>query len=173
MPIDKIIVWFFQWIKSEPTYLQRIFTKLSSYNHIKKIIGLKYDKEYPIKEILDKIDILVNTLIIYIKGTPLNKIDEMIPDSGNTDGTPYLKKARNFVLKIVPELSFGFGIITMIILEKAKQKGIDKNKIPMNIRVLASCIREGFDDSEKLYFKRKMKLLMRVETHEMFNKMNK
>jgi ATP-dependent RNA helicase DOB1 len=163
----------FHWIKSDQTYLLRIFTKQSALNQIKKSVGLKYDSEYPIKEILDRLDILVDTLICYINGMPLNKINDMIPESGTVDGTTYLKKARNFVLKIVPELSFGFGIITMIMIEKAKQKGINKREIPMNIRVLASCIREGFDDSEKLYFKRNMKLLMRVETHEIYNQMKK
>lgn len=170
--IEEIIKWFFAWLKMDETYLKRIFSKSSSINNIKKVIGLKYEVDYSVKDILEKIDTLVEVLIGYIKGIPLNELDKMILDSGKGDGTPYLKKARHFMLKVVPELSYSFGIITMVIIEQAKQNKISKKDLPMNIRTLASCIREGLDDSEKLFFKRAMKLEMRVETHLLFNAIN-
>jgi hypothetical protein len=53
----------------------------------------------------------------------------------------------------------------MVLTEKAQQQGLEKQEIPWDIRVLASCIREGFDSSSKLFYKKINRLSMRVETH--------
>jgi hypothetical protein len=90
----------------------------------------------------------------------------MIPGSDNI----YLTKARNFSIRLIPELSFSFGLLTMIIIEKTQQAGIAKEVIPWTLKALASCIREGFDEVEKLFFKYNNRIRSRVEAHSKFVK---
>lgn len=163
--IRELIDWFFNWLKSNNSFLERIFTKPNILGQIKRTVGLKYNEEYMSNEILEKIDTLTEVLKHYIQGIPFNELNDLIPNSVRPDSSPYLIKSRNFVIRLIPELSFSFGLLSMVIIEKAKQKGIEKDSLPWNIRVLASCIREGFDSSEKLFFKKRNNLSMRVETH--------
>ena len=101
----------------------------------------------------------------YVRGMPLNELNKRIPDINRADKTSYLLKARNFVNRLVPELSFALGLFSMTLVEKAKQHGIVKEDIPWDIKALGSCIREGVDSSSKLFHKKNNKLSMRVETH--------
>jgi ATP-dependent RNA helicase DOB1 len=167
--ISELIDWFFGWMGSNDTYLERIFIKPSILGQIKRTVGLKYNLDYTTNEILERINTLKVVLKKYIQGTPLDKINDLIPNSSRPDTSPYLIKSRNFVIRLIPELSFSFGLLSMVIIEKAIQKGIEKDSLPWNVRVLASCIREGFDSSEKLFLKKRNNLLMRVETHNKYN----
>ncbi|MEJ5106564.1 DEAD/DEAH box helicase [Chryseobacterium sp. MYb328] len=162
-----LIEWFFVWIKANPIFLLKIFTKQSTIEQIKKALGLKTDSE--VSDIINRIDLLADILKHYVKGVPLNKLDAEIPNLNRPDRTGYLSKARNFVNRLVPELSFGIGLLSIVLLEKAKQSGIENIDISWDIRVLASCIREGFDSASKLFYKKNNQLLMRVETHLAFN----
>lgn len=165
--ITELVDWFFEWISTNEVFLEKIFSKKSTINQIKKATGLKAESSVP--DIIPKIQILTNILKYYVQGLPLNELNDQIPDVNKADNTGYLVKARNFVNRLVPELSFGFGLLSMVLTEKANQQGIEKQDIPLDIKILASCIREGFDSSSKLFYKKKNKLLMRVETHLKFN----
>lgn len=164
--VVQLINWFFNWLQSDNTFLERVFIKPSSINQIKRVVGLKQDEDYGSRKILDKIDILNDILVKYVQGQPLKTLNNLIPDGVRSDRSPYLTKIRNFVIRLVPELSF--RLLTMAIIEIAKEKGIEKNNLSWDIRALASCIREGFDSSDKLFFKKERRLNMRVETHMEF-----
>ncbi|SEM27576.1 Helicase conserved C-terminal domain-containing protein [Chryseobacterium taichungense] len=164
--ITELIDWFFEWISTNEVFIEKIFTKKSTIDQIKKSIGLK--SESSVSDVLSKIGILADILKYYVQGIPLNELNDKIPDVSRADNTGYLVKARNFVNRLAPELSFGFGLLSMVLTEKANQEE-GKQNIPWDIRVLASCIREGFDYSLKLFYKKNNKLLMRVETHLLYN----
>lgn len=166
--VTELIDWFFRWLQSDRTILERLFSKPSTISQIKRATGLKPDKPVDPKIILDKIDILSGILKQYIIGLPLNELDEIIPNAVKATNVPHLLKARNFVIRLVPELSYVFGLFSMVIIEKATQIGIAKDSIPWNIRALSSCIREGFDNSEKLFYKQLYNMEMRVEVHSLF-----
>jgi len=167
--IGEIIFWFFEWLSSSDTYLQIIFTKESTINEIKRCVGLKPETT-TVKDVLHNLHILSDILINFVLGMPLCELNEIIRNVSNPDNTGYLIKARKFVNRLVPELSFGFGILSYVIIELANQKGLAKQDIPNHIKLLASCIREGFDTPEKLFLKINKGLEMRVETHELFKK---
>ena len=164
--ITELVDWFFEWISTNVVFLEKIFTKKSTIDQIKKATGLK--PEYPVSDIVARLGILTNTLKYYVMGMPLNELNDQIPDVNRVDNLDYLVKARNFVNRLVPELSFGFGLLSMVLTEKAQQQGLEKQDIPWDIRILASCIREGFDSSSKLFYKKNNRLSMRVETHLKF-----
>lgn len=161
--VTELVDWFFEWISKKEIFLEKIFTKKSTIDQIKKVTGLK--AENLVSDIVARLGILADILKYYVQGMPLNELNDQIPDVNRADNTGYLVKARNFVNRLVPELSFGFGLLSMVLTEKAKQQGLEKQDIPWDIRILASCIREGFDSSSKLFYKRNNRLSMRVETH--------
>lgn len=162
--VVELIDWFFGWLRTDESYLEKIFSKSSTVAQMKKAVGLK--PEASVKQLIDRIKTLQDIVFAYIKGRSLFEINELIPNVNLPDRTGFLVKARNFVNRLVPELSFGFGILSMVLSEKAIQEGIDE--IPYDIKMLASCVREGFDDVEKLFYKKNNRLLARVETHLKF-----
>jgi hypothetical protein len=164
--ITELVDWFLEWTSTNETFLEKIFTKKSTIDQIKKVSGLK--PESSVSDVVARLGILAVILKYYVQGMPLNELNVQIPNVNRADDTDNLIKARNFVNRLVPELSFGLGLLSFVLTEKAKQQGLEKQNIPWDIRVLASCIREGFDSSSKLFFKRNHRLLMRVETHLKF-----
>lgn len=162
--IPEIIDWFISWLSLDISHIEKIFTKSITIDQIKKTVGLKPSNDTP--DLLPKLSILSLTLQKYVEGMPLNEINQIIVDAGTADNTPYLMNSRNFI-RLVPELSFAFGILSMILIERSQLLSI--NEIPWDIKILASCIREGFDSSEVLFFKNRENLMMRVQTHIAYN----
>jgi len=158
--VIQYIDWFLEWLSKDTSYLNRIFTKQSTINQLKRATGIRPEIEETDK-ILEKLPTLRNLLFQYIKGESLQKINQSILGPNDL----YLTKARNFSIRLIPEISFSFGFLSMVIIEKAQQQSIERNDIPWTLKALASCIREGFDEVEKLFFKRNKQLKTRVETH--------
>jgi hypothetical protein len=142
----------------------KVFTKSSTIALIKKIIGVPPNEN--IEQVIKYLPALKKLLIEYVTGNSLDKINESIAGKSDT----YLTKTRYFVIRLIPEISFAFGLLAMVIIEKSKQSGMEKGSLPWSLRALASCIREGFDDVEKLFFKRNRDILSRVEAHLEFRK---
>lgn len=164
LSVNELIVWFFDWLQKSIQNLYGIYTKQSTIDQIKKATGISPKVLSLTEEHLEKIHILKNLLIQYVSGDNLEKINKSIAEKEDT----YLTKARNFAIRLIPELSFSFGILSLIIIEKALQKGYIKEETPWSIRALASCIREGVDSSEKLFYKTNNKIRGRVEAHVRF-----
>jgi ATP-dependent RNA helicase DOB1 len=161
--VVEMIDWFFTWLQEDEKRISAIFIKQSTIGQINKIVGLKFDNT-DLSKVAKELIILQGILKQYVLGDSLEKISKSIPNKDDN----YLTQSRNFVLRLLPEISFAFGVFSLIIVEKAQLKGIPKELIPRNIRGLASCIREGFDDMQKLFFKRNQNIPTRVDTHLRF-----
>jgi replicative superfamily II helicase len=172
LSVIELINWFFNWLQSNPNILYRVYPKSGIISQIKKAIGLKADIEVDVHQILEKLPLLKDILCHYVQGSTLHEINDLIPNSVKIDNTPYLTKARNLIIRLIPEISVSFGLLTMVIIEKARQNGIDKRDLSWNVKALASCIREGFDDIDKLFYKRNKNLALRVETHILYKVKN-
>ncbi|MBS1776455.1 MAG: DEAD/DEAH box helicase [Bacteroidetes bacterium] len=162
--VSEFLVWFFNWLKTDDLNFIGLFTKQTTINELKRIGGLTLSRDYPIEKLLNQLDKVVEITKLYIAGKPLKEIDDAIGNSSDV----YLTKVRSFVLRLIPEVSFAIGLLSMVVTEKAKQRGIQRNDLPLAIRLLASCIKEGFDSPQKLIYKKNNDLAMRVETHELF-----
>lgn len=163
--ITDLIDWFINWLCSDQGHIIKMFTKESTIQQLKKAVGLPMDSE--VSEIPGKLNILSEILKSYVKGIPLHELDKIIPNA-KADNSKYLIKARNFVNRLIPELSYSFGVLSLVLTDKSLKKGQSKKQIPLNIKMLSSCIREGFDSSDKLFYKINEKIPMRVETHIKF-----
>lgn len=168
--INALIDWFINWLSVDPKYINKIFPKEASVEQIKKIVGLPIDSENSM--LIKQINILSKILRYYIRGESMHRINEIIPDLKKPDKSIYLLKARNFVNKLVPELSFCFGVFSLVLIEKSINSGINKKQIPLSIKTLSSCIREGLDTPDKLFYKMTERIPMRVETHKRFQEEN-
>jgi len=164
LSVIQFIDWFFNWLQDGNNRINRIFTKQSTINQIKKAIGLDSEVE-DMNEISKQLPLLKQILILYVQGVPLSNINDLIPGNGDL----YLTKARNFVIRLIPDISFSFGLLSMIIIERAKQNEIEDEDLSWTIRALSSCIKEGFDDVDKLFYKKNNIVSLRVETHIKYN----
>ena len=78
------------------------------------------------------------------------------------------KAAREFVLRIVPELAYFFGLPNQVVRASAKDGGVD-SYVSLSVDSLGSCVREGFDCPEKLALRRiRGGKLSRVAVHREF-----
>jgi ATP-dependent RNA helicase DOB1 len=121
------------------------------------------------ENILEQLPKVKDLLLQYIKGEPLQNINKSILGINDI----YLTKARNFSIRLIPEISFSFGLLSMVIIEKAQQQSIKREDMPWTLKALASCVREGFDEVEKLFLKRNKQFKSRVETHVEYFKAKK
>jgi ATP-dependent RNA helicase DOB1 len=164
LTIIDCIKWLLKWIANKESRFEKIFTKTSTKTYICKCCNLK--SMSALKDILEKFTDIERLIILYVSGENYKSIDSEIP--GKSDKN--LNKARTFVLKLVPDISFVFGVVSLILREKFIEEKKDPTEIPMTIRVLASCVREGFDIVDKLYFKYSNPSLSRVECHLHFSR---
>lgn len=100
---------------------------------------------------------------MYVKGQPLQEIEQAMECKLDKKK---LLHARQFVLKIIPDVSYTCGAFVQVLIEKMKLQE-DIPEIPVDIKVFASCIKEGVLTYEMLKEKYSKKY-MRVECHHKF-----
>lgn len=100
-----------------------------------------------------------------MNGENYKTIDDLIP--GKTD--EFLTKARHFVLRLVPQISFAISSISLTLKEQLISQDNDSEDIPFIIRHLATMVREGLDTQEKLQIKLDKRAFLRVQIHNSLN----
>ncbi|RFM28723.1 helicase-related protein [Deminuibacter soli] len=163
MSIAEIITWYSSWIRSSGAYVEKIFNRPNTIEIIRRLSGLP--KESSLKEIVNNFVRIEGLLLSYVRGDSLEAIEIRI----NKEAKGYLQDARVFVLKLVPELSFLFGIISLVTKQLVDIEGLPNDALPATLRFLSSCIKEGFDNVEILSFKIKNPRFSRVQCHLLFN----
>lgn len=96
---------------------------------------------------------------MYVKGQPLLKIEQAIERKQDKK----LLHARQFVLKIIPDVSYTCGAFVQVLIEKLHLQA-SMSDVPTDMKVFASCVKEGvltYDMLKKKYNKG----YMRVECH--------
>jgi len=167
-PIAEIVDWFLDLVCQDESTFGEIFNKTRTIVNFKKILDL--DDESELTEIIERFDKIKAVLNLYIKGATYEAIERTFIGENSQIDTQ-LPNARTFVLKVVPDMSFAFGLLSMLIIERFKQIGV--LKVSQDIRALASCIRGGFDLSDKLFFKINNGIDSRVESHLKYAEGNK
>lgn len=81
-----------------------------------------------------------------------------------------LDTARNFVLRIIPELAFVFGL-PLQILRAMKKDTADNQELPgLGLSTLGPCVRGGFDIAEKLALRQALDVrASRVAVHKKYD----
>lgn len=110
---------------------------------------------------------LTEPLALWMRGATLAEIEVCMGTDAGRLGRCSL--AREFVLRVVPELAFVFGLPLQVI--RAMKKGTsEEEQLPgLGLATLGACIREGFDVPEKLALRQVEKNRMsRVAIHRKF-----
>lgn len=109
----------------------------------------------------DHIEIIYSCTGSYMIGKCLYDIELEL--TRTKDG--FLKKARKFVLRAIPEISYIAGVLIQIVITKMQHLGIDE--VSNEVKTFASCIKEGVTSYDMLMAKYANKW-MRVECHQKF-----
>ena len=82
------------------------------------------------------------------------------------------KAAREFVLRIVPELAYFFGLASQVVRASADDRYVGSYLL-LCVEALGPCIREGFDCPEKLALRWvRQRRLSRVAVHREFSELS-
>jgi hypothetical protein len=76
--------------------------------------------------------------------------------------------AREFVVRIVPELAYVFSLPAQVLRKLRAARG-EPEQIPLGLDVLGSCVKEGFDRPEKLALRYRKGLSSRRAAHREFS----
>lgn len=165
LSINDTIQWILNWLSEDDTRIIRIFGKLSSIQNICKALNLNY-KKVTSEQLLTNFLELYTLTKLWMSGENLMTIETQI----HTKVSKHCDSARNFTLKLIPDLSFVFGIYSMVLKEKWSELGEDPETMPLSLRTLASIVREGVDSVEMLAFRYINPSLSRIQCHEEFSR---
>ncbi len=134
------------------TLMDTFFSSLNNAETVKKIVlpkGVNSWTEGGIEKFFSLVE-------MYVKGKSLLEIELSMECAKDKK----LLHARQFALKIIPDVSYTCGAFVQVLMKKLNQQ----EEIPKDIKVFASCIKEGVLSYDMLKEKYKNKY-MRVECH--------
>lgn len=127
---------------------------------IKKTLGMKEDQPWD-KATVEK---LFNLVRAYVNGVTLLEVEQGL----RTKPDAYLKNARVFAIKVIPSVSYICGSLIQVLLLWLDKHGVSKEDCPNDMKVFASCVKEGVLCYDMLMEKYRGKQ-MRVECHHKYN----
>jgi hypothetical protein len=137
--------WFISHLESVPHLMAHIVRPST----ISAVLGTPYQKLTTDGERGKYIiDYAKKPLKLWMAGATLAEIEL----SFGTESSK-LKKcdaARDFVLRIIPELAFAFSLPLQIIRAIKKDAGVDQALPGLGLSTISACVRAGFDVAEKL-----------------------
>jgi hypothetical protein len=136
--------WFFRWLSENPDLLEQACRRQS----LVELFGKKaYEALATDEERAGyALPILSKLIWCWMRGDPLSELEKVLgtdPKKLKTcDG------ARRFVLRVIPELSYLFGLPALL-HERAQAKADDPVPLPSVLTQLGRCVRLGFNFHEK------------------------
>ena len=155
-----ILNYYCEWLKEQPQALSSLLVYESTMEELKGLLHKSGDDEL----VDEDIDLLNHLLQMYLHGSTYKEIYIEL-NVKRVDA--YMTAARKFVLRIIPELSYAFSVLSMVLIQFIQDKEGPDADVPENIRNFATYFKEGVTSEGMLRYKTKGKL-MRVETHQNF-----
>lgn len=155
---QKILHWIKELLSENPDLMKSLLYNDLAEEKAKSLVGLDVTNDWN----QESIEILFKLVLMYVNGEPLVNIEFEITGAKKT----YLEKARNFVLRVIPSISYLCGTFVQILLVKLEDLGVED--IPNDVKTLASCVKEGVINYDMLMTKYHNKW-MRVECHNQFS----
>jgi len=155
--------WLFNWFNKRPTLVPILVRN-------ENLEGL-FGKEY---KLLDNdedrgnyaLPHLARLLNCWMEGGSLAELELSYGTKKESIGK--CENARKFVLRLVPDLAYIFGLPAQVFQSMYKDS-MDIVELPIGLEVLSSCVREGFDQAEKLAFwQAKKRTITRRAVHREF-----
>ncbi len=137
--------WFFRWLSKNPELIEQVCRRQS----LVELFGKKTYEECTTNE--EKaayvLPILSKLIWRWMRGDPLSELEIVL--GTNPNKLKRCDRARRFALRIIPELSYLFGLPALL-HERAQVEADDPVPLPAAMSQLARCIRLGFNFHEKV-----------------------
>jgi len=134
--------WFFSWLEANPILLEKIFRRES----LNDLFGKQLEKlEHVGDRAAYSLPYLKQLVQLWMAGKPLCKLETAL--GTDPDKLKNCERARKFAIRIVPEVSFLFGLPSLIQQRRAAT-GDDETLIPPALLQLGRCARLGLNKHE-------------------------
>ncbi|MBO9652099.1 MAG: DEAD/DEAH box helicase [Variovorax sp.] len=155
------ISWLFEWLEEEP----KLIVQLTRPGGLEGLLGAPYKKiEDENERGRYALPILLNLLKLWMDGRTLADLERAA--FGSKNGLGKCEKAREFVLRMVPELAYVFSLPSQIDLARRSAMN-DWAEPNASIVALASCVRNGLNSIDMLaLYQIKEGKLSRRKLHE-------
>lgn len=137
--------WFFRWLVENPDLLEQVCRRQS----LIELFGEKiYNKlETDEKKAAHVLPILSKLIWLWMRGDPLSELEKVLGTDPKKLKT--CNGARRFALRIIPELSYLFGLPALL-HTRTQAKADDPVPLPSVLTQLGRCVRLGFNFHEKM-----------------------
>lgn len=139
-------VWISSWLSNNPQHLVKLIRK----DTLENFMGTAYKKTSSEEKRAQLAkDLLFPLLSLWMHGATLSDVEEAY-------GTkPHLvkscEKAREFALRIIPELAYLFGLPNLVLKAMKVHEGAAISS-PLGLDTLGACVRKGFNRIEQLAY---------------------
>lgn len=157
--------WFFRWLSNNPELIEHVFRP-------ETLADLFGKKKYEALDTAQKkaamvLPILSKLVWLWMKGAPLKELELALGTAPQNLKTCI--GGRRFVLRVIPELSFLFGLPAL--LHERSQAGEENpTPLPAAMSQLGRCVKNGFNFHEKVALNVHLRRarLTRREIHQHF-----
>lgn len=161
MSVRDLIKWVSSLLSDHYELMDALLNNTYVSDNARKVVGMKeiqlWSKEY--------VEILFSMVDAYVSGAALLDMEKIVSDKVEA----HLDKARLFVLKVLPAISYICGAIIQILLTLMGKEGIAPEDCSNDMKTFALCVKEGMPSYDMLMKKYKHRM-MRVECHKYFGK---
>jgi superfamily II DNA/RNA helicase len=137
--------WFFDWLSENPDLLEQVCRRQSLIDLLDKKTYEKFTTDEEKSNYA--LPILRKLTWLWMRGEPLSELEKVLGTAPKNLKT--CNGARRFVLRVVPELSYLFGLPTLL-HERAQANEDNPVPLPSVLTQLGRCVRLGFNSHEKV-----------------------
>ena len=166
--VEKWCNWMFNWISKKPQFFKMIIRE----DTLEDLFGSAFIKISDDEEkVIFALPYLKKLTKLWMLGEPISKLE--LAMGTNVDNLKVCVKARRFVLRVIPELAYFFGIPLLVHQHKVKDSETSE-ELPAALAQFGRCVREGFDSYEKIALSqlRQAANLSRRQIHSLFGKID-
>jgi superfamily II DNA/RNA helicase len=140
--------WLVEWLSAAPQRVPQLIRRES----LESLFGKTYrnlpDDHQRGQMAVSQVFGLLNK---WMAGAPLLELEQTFGTRLNQVGK--CESAREFVVRIVPELAYIFSVPAQVLRALRAARGEAPN-VPVGLQILGACVKEGFDRAEKLALRR-------------------
>lgn len=132
-----------RWLDANPSKLLEIIRP----ENLDGFFGGEFEKLTEAEKGREALPVIAVFLEQWMLGKPLKEVEAHYPDGGDL---LKCKRARHFVLRLVPDLAFFAGLPARLMAAREISKGSEPAPLPIVISTLAATVREGCENPECL-----------------------
>lgn len=156
--------WYLECLNAVPQFLPNLIRPST----LEAVLGKKY-KDLTADDERGRyiLSYVTDPLRLWMAGSTLAEIE--LAFGTKTAKLGKCKLARDFVLRVIPELAFVFGLLVQVL--RASRKGTEQEQTfpGLGLSTLSGCVRAGFDHPEKLALRQAIKTrASRIAVHRIY-----